>query len=457
MQLRHGIGLAAVCMFLLWPAAATAQATGPTYTVQDGDTLFGIAFTFGSTVDELAAANGIADPSAIFPGQELLIPGLAGISGSLQFGPLAFGQTLSSEALRHGISVGQLARLNRSLNSQSLIVGQPIVSVAVEPPGVALPTAQRRVAQSGDSLLELAVGLNVDVWTLRALNRLEARRWSVQGEMLYALGGELPTTGLPPNLNSIEVGPLPAIQGQAVVVRLSAPAGSVPVGELGPWNLKFVEAAPADWIALQGIHALQDPGVLALQVGLAEQETFSQAIEIEEGDYGRETLQVPAETLDPANTAPEDELIAGVVGQVTSQKLWEGTFNFPVSYFEAFPSVFGTRRSYNGSEFIYYHTGLDLFGSSATPVLAPAVGRVAFASLLTVRGNTTYIDHGWGVFSGFLHQSQILVQPGELVEPGQIVGFVGGTGRVTGPHLHWEVWVGGVPVDPLTWTRTVLP
>ncbi|HEX9893572.1 MAG TPA: M23 family metallopeptidase, partial [Gemmatimonadales bacterium] len=127
------------------------------------------------------------------------------------------------------------------------------------------------------------------------------------------------------------------------------------------------------------------------------------------------------------------------------------------NYFEAFPSVFGTRRSYNGSEFIYYHTGLDLYGSSTTPVLAPAAGRVAFASLLTVRGNTTYIDHGWGVFSGFLHQSEILVQPGELVEPGQIVGYVGGTGRVTGPHLHWEVWVGGVPVDPLTWTRSAFP
>jgi murein DD-endopeptidase MepM/ murein hydrolase activator NlpD len=119
--------------------------------------------------------------------------------------------------------------------------------------------------------------------------------------------------------------------------------------------------------------------------------------------------------------------------------------------------VFGTRRSYNGSDFTYYHTGLDLYGSTTTPVLAPAAGRVAFTSFLTVRGNTTYIDHGLGVFSGFLHQSQILVQPGDLVEPGQIVGYVGGTGRVTGPHLHWEVWVGGVPVEPLIWTRSTFP
>ncbi|MEK7682668.1 MAG: M23 family metallopeptidase, partial [Chloroflexota bacterium] len=114
-------------------------------------------------------------------------------------------------------------------------------------------------------------------------------------------------------------------------------------------------------------------------------------------------------------------------------------------------------RSYNGSEFIYYHTGLDLHGSSTTPVLAPAIGRVAFADNLTVRGNATYLDHGGGVYSGFLHQSQILVQVGDPVVQGQIIGYVGDTGRVTGPHLHWEVWVGGVPVDPLLWTRTPFP
>jgi len=456
-QLRHSVSLAALTYFLLWPAAAAAQATGPTYTVQDGDTLFGIAFTFGSTVDELAAANGIDNPSAIFPGQELVIPGLEGISGSLQFEPLAFGETSTSVSLRSGMSLGELARLNRSLNPESLIVGQPIVTVRMEIPALALPTSQRRLVRSGDSLLELAVGLNVDVWTLTALNRLEGRAWSVQGELLHAPGSDQPTTGLPPEIDSVEVGPLPAIQGRVVVVRVTAPAGFVPVGELGPWKLNFVEAAPAGWVALQGIHALQDPGVLVLQVGPGQQESFGQVIAIEEGDYGREALQVPAETLEPANTGPEDELIAGVVAEVTSQKLWEGPFAFPTSFFEAFPSLFGTRRSYNGSEFIYYHTGLDLYGSSATPVLAPAAGRVAFASFLTVRGNTTYIDHGWGVFSGFLHQSQILVQPGELVETGQIVGYVGGTGRVTGPHLHWEVWVGGVPVDPRTWTGTAFP
>jgi murein DD-endopeptidase MepM/ murein hydrolase activator NlpD len=74
-----------------------------------------------------------------------------------------------------------------------------------------------------------------------------------------------------------------------------------------------------------------------------------------------------------------------------------------------------------------------------------------------VRGNTTFIDHGWGVFTGYLHQSEIDVAVGDVIQTGQTIGLVGGTGRVTGPHLHWEIWVGGVPVDPLDWVANSYP
>jgi murein DD-endopeptidase MepM/ murein hydrolase activator NlpD len=74
-----------------------------------------------------------------------------------------------------------------------------------------------------------------------------------------------------------------------------------------------------------------------------------------------------------------------------------------------------------------------------------------------VRGNTTILDHGWGIFTGYLHQSQILVSVGDVVDVGQTIGMVGATGRVTGPHLHWDVYVGGIPVNPLEWTSTAFP
>jgi murein DD-endopeptidase MepM/ murein hydrolase activator NlpD len=84
-------------------------------------------------------------------------------------------------------------------------------------------------------------------------------------------------------------------------------------------------------------------------------------------------------------------------------------------------------------------------------IYAPAPGVVVFAGPLTVRGNATIIDHGWGVYSGFYHQSEIKVKVGDKVEAGQLIGLIGGTGRVTGPHLHWDVFVNGIQVQPLDW------
>jgi murein DD-endopeptidase MepM/ murein hydrolase activator NlpD len=104
-----------------------------------------------------------------------------------------------------------------------------------------------------------------------------------------------------------------------------------------------------------------------------------------------------------------------------------------------------------------FHTGLDFGGGDGLPITAPAAGQVVFAGPLTVRGNATIIDHGWGVYSGFWHQSAIQVQVGQMVEQNEVIGLVGGTGRVTGAHLHWELWVNGIQVDPLDWLIDTYP
>jgi len=164
-------------------------------------------------------------------------------------------------------------------------------------------------------------------------------------------------------------------------------------------------------------------------------------------------LIVKPETIDPVVTKPEDAQWAALTSRVTPEKYWDGKFIAPVppEFAKCYPSRYGSRRSYNDGPYNYFHTGLDFCGNENTDVLAPAAGVVVFAGPLTVRGNATVIDHGQGVYSGLLHQSQIFVKPGDRVTPGQVIGRIGATGRVTGPHLHWEVWVGGVQVDPETW------
>lgn len=120
-------------------------------------------------------------------------------------------------------------------------------------------------------------------------------------------------------------------------------------------------------------------------------------------------------------------------------------------------SPFGTRRSYNGSGFDRIHAGTDFAAMPGAAIYAPAAGVVVMAETLNVRGNATLIDHGWGVYTGYWHQTEIKVRVGEVVQQGQVIGTVGQTGRVTGPHLHWEMFVGGVQVDPLQWTRQSFP
>jgi hypothetical protein len=128
-------------------------------------------------------------------------------------------------------------------------------------------------------------------------------------------------------------------------------------------------------------------------------------------------------------------------------KLWTGPFIRPVA--EAANSAFGKRSVYNGQP-RGSHGGADFESPAGTPVKAPGSGRVALAGDLYFTGNTVVIDHGLGLFSIFAHFSAIDVHEGDAVTGGQVVGKVGATGRVTGPHLHWAIRVAGARVDPLS-------
>jgi murein DD-endopeptidase MepM/ murein hydrolase activator NlpD len=453
------VALFLLALLILSPWAARAQEQGPIYIVQPGDTLYSIAQRFGVEVAELVRVNGLQDPSLLQPGDRLIIPGFQGVSGILQTHELGFGETLAVAARRFGVGEGDLSRLNRVLNPEQLYVGQALI-VATPEEGGELAGFRPHLVLPGRGPLAMAARLGQNPWSLAAKSGRPAG-WVLPGDFIW-LPSQEGFNPFPPPLEGVVIIPPRGVQGRTVEVQVRSGADVSVEGQLGDWVLVFHPHGQGRWVALQGIHAMQPPGFLelAVQITLPSGQIlrFAQPMRVAEGGYPFDpVLYVPEETVDPANTAPEDAQIARIVSRQSEVRHWEGPFQFPAEYTESFPSRFGSRRNYNNMGYTAYHTGLDFYGGVGSPIYAPAAGKVVLAGELKVRGKVTFIDHGWGVYSGMLHQSEILVAEGQMVEAGQLIGHVGRTGRVTGPHLHWEVWVGGIPVDPLEWTERSFP
>lgn len=484
----------ALVIFLFKPftlgRAQDLPTNGPVYIVQSGDSLWDIALRFGLTLDALEKANGITDPNQLAVNDRLVIPGLEGIQGVLTTAKTPYGENLSSLSKRYRVPVDILSRLNHLTSPDQLYAGSSLIITeqdtaqpgdtpeATQGSAAQMPDgSQRLVMAPGQSLLELAVLRNVNPWSIVTNNTMSGT-WSVlPGDVLPipAAGAVDGPGALPDAIQKVEVRPLPAVQGKATVIKVIGLPGLTLGGSLTGHELNFfpnasptaddaVPAGMSEYVAMQGIHALATTGLYPLELhGKLPDGTpfsFSQPVFVRSGDYPFDpVLTVSPETIDPAVTKPEDAQWAALAAPVTPTRQWDGIFQSPAPppFNDCFPSRFGNRRSYNGSAYTYFHSGLDFCGGVGTEIHAPAAGTVVFAGPLTVRGNATLIDHGWGVYTGYLHQSEIRVKPGDLVEPGQVIGLVGGTGRVTGPHLHWEVWVDGVQVDPMDWLQEVFP
>lgn len=182
------------------------------------------------------------------------------------------------------------------------------------------------------------------------------------------------------------------------------------------------------------------------------------AFRVVDGHYPSEVLHVDGRRVNPKKQADlsrirkEQKEIGEVYRQVTQQKYWHGPFVYPIH--SKVTSPFGIRRVYNG-ELKSFHSGLDLRAAIGTPVYSAAPGKVVMAKNLFYTGNTVFLDHGYGVITFYAHLDRLSVKPGDEVKVKQLVGLSGKTGRVNGPHLHWQAVIHGVKVNPIGLTEVV--
>ncbi len=410
-------------------APAAAQSAAPTvYIVQPGDTLFGIARRFGAPLNELARFNGLLNPNLIYVGQSIQIP--------------ASGR-------------------------------------AAAPSDTPTPTASAmayrvHIVQAGENLYRISLKYGVGVEAIAAANRLGSATLIFVGQSLSipvaaqeAAPMALPTVPLPDPFLTFEVGPLPVVQGGIVVVKVRTREPVALQGLLIDWLIPFAQEGDT-YYGLVGVSAspVSGPlsGIYPLSVTATDasgaQVSVTAGVQVGTGRYNSEYVNLPPDRqalLDPNLIAAERAKLDAVWTIFNSTRQWNGPFSLPVEKYVRISSPFGTRRSYNGGPFSSYHEGTDFSATTGTPVVAPANGVVALAEPLIVRGNAILIDHGWGVYTGLYHLSSIDVVVGQAVRQGDFIGRIGGTGLSTGPHLHWDVRIRSLNVDPMQLTRQALP
>ena len=259
---------------------------------------------------------------------------------------------------------------------------------------------------------------------------------------------------------AVYVIPRPVAQGQTVLIVVVAPGADTASMWWQGQTFSLLHDEER-FIGFFGIDANAAVGPQSLGVAVwgprGEQLLWQETvIEIVRSDWTVDNIQIDGPNqalLDPAiRRTDEAQRLPHQTG-LTPQLHWLGVFDPPVD--GAITALYGEQRSFNGGPIVEYHTGIDYGGETGTAVKAGNSGIVSWAGRTRRRGNGIIIDHGAGVFTGYYHLSDVLETTGVVVEQGDLIARMGATGLATGPHLHWEVVVRGVTVDPLPWIRSL--
>ena len=229
-----------------------------------------------------------------------------------------------------------------------------------------------------------------------------------------------------------------------------APAPKVYFGEAPVLLVPRGEKHQGEWLAVVGIPLSQAPGSAQLRISEAGAADAQQSFQIRPAHYRTQHLTVPPSQVDLSSpdlkrVDGEHERIHAALATFSPQLPPTLRLHPPVT--GARSSSFGLRRFFNGAA-RDPHSGMDIAAAAGTPVHAAAEGVVIDTGNYFFNGNTVLLDHGSGLITMYCHLSKISVEIGQRVRTDEVIGAVGATGRVTGPHLHFGVALNRVFVDP---------
>lgn len=449
-------------------AEATPEGIAPiprVHTVQEGETLTSIANLYRVTVEEILAANNLDNADLLSLGQELLIPGGTGDAvGTLYL--VQAGDTLAGIAAAFNTTREALITENRLIQPEPpLVLGQPLTITSRT--GSSTPNVLRgspHVVAAGETLSGIAMRYGLTAQQLATINDLPYPTYLFTGQRLR-IPNEAVYRLLPEGWVDFRITPLTAGQGASLSVYVKNVLEGEPNGRIGSIPLQFTPYEDG-FLALVGFDAFSEPGMRTVQItgqgsGPASWQPLQQAVEVADAGYGTQFVTVGAELeplLAPEVRANEDAFLQTIFSQSADEQLWEGLFQMPITDTNTVVSGgYGDSRSYNNGPVEIFHTGIDFPVPTGTSIVAPAAGVVVFADLLELRGMVVIVDHGLGVMTAFFHLSEIFVEVGDEVVVGEPLGAVGSTGLSSGPHLHWDLRVHGVAVDPTQWTTQPFP
>jgi murein DD-endopeptidase MepM/ murein hydrolase activator NlpD len=439
--------------------APTPTTSTTVHIVQRNQTLSEIAQLYNTSVDAIMTMNSIDDARFINVGERLLIPDAQVSRPGANFThTVALGDTLTSVAIRYAVPTERLIERNGILHPDRLYLGQPL---SVGEIGRRETTYGFYTVQPGDNPLRVAAQYGMSHAEFRSLNNLAPYEALVVGQQVVVAGEAAPMITAP--FTFIQLTPEVPVQGQSVALNFGTQSPVQVEGTFMERPFTVVQDDDGNYRALLGVHSLSSVGVYRVELRLtdANGETTRHEVRLRvaEGNYGSEIINIPPERtnlLEPRLVQSELDQVSVVMSGFRQQRYFEGLMSLPAS--GPVTSQYGTRRSYNGSPIDNnFHGGTDFGGPVGAPITAPADGVVVLARPLQVRGNVVIVDHGWGVYTGYWHLSEISVAEGQLVERGELLGGLGNTGLVTGAHLHWEMWVHGVQVDPMQWVQQSFP